>query len=249
MSKNRIIKLAVFNLGLCLVNILLFSNAFLRLDISGKNAITTALGIMVIVMSVILFGYVNYRLLNPPPTPPLPPLTSAQLSTLDDCAGALERYIERPADTFDADLRTVVDQITRLKKKKRTIRDMLLERFSDTELSYGKFDAAVSGVENIMLLNVRSLLHRVNAFDEDEYERALRKGMENSRLAETRRAILREYTSYVSRAADDNEEILLRLDKLILEITKLGDISDGVVEDLPAMREIDALIGDTKWYK
>ena len=249
MAKDRLIKMVAFNVALSLANVMLFSRAFLGIDFSAQNALETALGAMAIVMSVSLFGYVNYRLLLPPPKPALPLLTDDRLSTLDGCADALALYVKNNVDTFAADLKTAIRQIERMKKKKQTIHDILLERFSDTEMSYAKFEGAVAGVENIMLLNTKSLLHRVMAFDEEEYEDALGSGAGGGRLAEKRRAILREYTSFVSRSVEDNEEILLRLDELILEVSKLGDLHDGAVDNLPAMREIDALIGDTKWYK
>ena len=249
MSKNKIIKMLLFNAGLCLANILLFSKAFLHIDILGGSAIAAATGVMAIVMSVALFGYVNYRLLVPPTKPPHLPLAQARLVSLDGCSEALAEYIKSNVDTFAAALKTVIGQISRMKKKRQTIKNILLERFSDTEMSYGKFEAAISEVEHIMLLNVKSLLNRVWAFDEEEYENALRGKDSNSRLTETRRAILNDYTSFVSRSVDDNEEILLRLDKLILEISKLNDLHGGAIDELPAMREIDALIGDTKWYK
>ena len=280
MPKDRLIKLVAFNAGLCLAYILLFSRAFLGISFSAQNALATAFGAMAIVTGVGLFGFVNYRLLIAPPPPgrpaALPPaqalslLTGERLSTLDGCAEALSLYIEGNVDTFAADLRTAIKQIERMKRKKDTIRGILLERFSDTEMSFAKFEGAIAGVENIMLRNVQALLHRVTAFDEEEYEDALRAGAGSAagasgaggagsaagaggagggRLAEARQAIMREYTSFVSRSVEDNEEILLRLDKLILEVSKLGDLHEGVVEDLPAMRDIDALIGDTKWYK
>ena len=249
MSKDRLIKLAVFNLGLWLAYILLFSRAFFGLTLSAQNPLSTAFGVMSIVMGVVLFGYVNRRLLLPPPKPAPPLLTDDSLSTLDACAQALSQYIKGNPETFAADLRAAIGQIERMKKKKQTIRAILLDRFTDTEMSYKKFEGAVDSVENIMLLNVKALLRRVSAFDEGEYEDALKRGGASAKLAESRRAILGEYTSFVSRSVEDNEEILIRLDKLILEMAKLGDLHGGAVEDMPAMREIDALIGDTKWYK
>ena len=46
-----------------------------------------------------------------------------------------------------------------------------------------------------------------------------------------------------------NEDILLKLDGLILEISKLDDIDSGTLEELPAIQEINSLIEHTKYYK
>ena len=248
-GKGKGKKLLAFNAALCLANVLLFSKAFIGLDLSGGNAFGTAFGIMAIVMSIVLFVLVNHRIIFPPPPQPPPTIDDMSIDDLDVCARALEYYIDNNSDFFSAYLRTTIGQIKRMGKRKATIRGILLERFSETELSFAKFQGAVDGVESIMLRNTRNLLKRINAFDEEEYEDTLKTDSAAGRLNDTRRAILREYTSFVSQVVEDNEEILLRLDRLILEVSKLSDIHGGDVDTLPAMREIDELISDTKWYK
>ncbi|MCL2747279.1 MAG: hypothetical protein FWE59_01305 [Oscillospiraceae bacterium] len=249
MSGRRWIKLILFNAGLCLANILLFSNAFWHLDITGANPLSTSFGIMSIVMSAVLFFFVNYKLLLPPPPPPPPALDARRIETLADCAEALDRFAFGNPSIFTDALQTAARQIKRMEKKKATVHSILLERFTDTEMSYVKFESTVCGLEGVMQRNITSLLKRINAFDENEYEDIARINESHSRLHEARRSILRDYSSFVTRCVEDNEEILLRLDKLILEISKLSDIHDGDIESMPAMQEIDALINDTKWYK
>ena len=46
-----------------------------------------------------------------------------------------------------------------------------------------------------------------------------------------------------------NEEIMLKLDKLLLEISLLGSTDYRDVEEMPCMKEIDMLIKQTKLYK
>ncbi|MCL2671716.1 MAG: hypothetical protein FWF10_06740 [Clostridiales bacterium] len=249
MKKDRIIKLAVLNGAIMLTNILVFSNAFFKLKI-GSGAFATAFGVMVIAMSGLVFFYGNIKILTAkaPPQPPM--LKDKEILSLENCAAAVEHYLNNNAQTYAAHLKSVLAQIDRMKKKKRTIREMLLERFSETELSFEKFSTAVEQMERIMILNIRSLLNRINAFDEEEYEQMLESAHSHSeKLLETRRNIYNEYKAFVEKAAGNNEEILLKLDKLILEISKLNDLSVAEIEDMDAMVEIDTLIRDAKWYR
>ena len=60
MSKKQIIKLLCLNLGIALLNVILFSAGFVGLNFSG-DALTTALGVTVIVMSIVTFFYGNCK--------------------------------------------------------------------------------------------------------------------------------------------------------------------------------------------
>ena len=53
-QKKQIIKLLCLNLGIALLNVILFSAGFVGLNFSG-DALTTALGVTVIVMSIVTF--------------------------------------------------------------------------------------------------------------------------------------------------------------------------------------------------
>lgn len=55
--------------------------------------------------------------------------------------------------------------------------------------------------------------------------------------------------SFVKTALHINEEILLKLDKLLLEISRLDSWEIGDIGQMPGMQEIDALIKQTQFYK
>ena len=50
-------------------------------------------------------------------------------------------------------------------------------------------------------------------------------------------------------ATEDNEQILLKLDKLLLEISDLNSVESGQLEQMAGMIEIDNLIKQAKYYK
>ena len=119
-------------------------------------------------------------------------------------------------------------------------------------MSYAKFDGTILDIENVFFINIKSVLNKLNAFDEDEYKR-IRKNYEQKKLApvflEAKMNIYNEYISFVKKATEDNEQILLKLDKLLLEISRFNSLEDGELENMNAMEEIDELIIETKLYK
>jgi hypothetical protein len=53
----------------------------------------------------------------------------------------------------------------------------------------------------------------------------------------------------VERATRDNEEILLKIDKMLLEISRYKSLEDGDVGNMPAIKEMDELIKNANLYK
>lgn len=257
MQGKQLKNIILFNAALSLINIILFAKPFLNLDLSGKNAVSTAFGVMVIVMTVIVFFYGNYRLLQPKKQPALPQLKEKDIQTLDECAAGVLFYINNNVKTYADNLNDVLQQISRMQRKEAALQLTLKERFDESELSYHKFQGAVDSMEEIMILNIKSLLNRINAFDEEEYEELMvKQRMKGTNISDSDRKILvsrqsiyEEYMAFVERSVANNEELLIRLDKLMLEISKLSEIAANDVEEMDAMKEIDKLINDTKWYK
>src|SRR5690606_13168428 len=88
-------------------------------------------------------------------------------STKEDYVEALNEH--RGLETFERNIDLLLDQIERLQKKNKTIRDILLQIFNASEISYQKFDAVIAEVENIFFKNIRSIINKLNAFDEEDY--------------------------------------------------------------------------------
>lgn len=248
LMKGTVTKLILFNGALVVVNVALFSKAFLGFSILGGSPLETAAGITAIVMSAILFFYVNLQVVNAPAKKIDPKALLDKLGSLESCHEALGTIGD--IGTFTIKIGEIREQIENMQRKKALIRDILLQKFNDTEMSYQKFKAIVDSTENVMIINIRSIINRIYAFDEVEYT-ALIKGksrLSNS-IAGQKLAIFQEYIDYVGRAVEDNDEILLRLDKLLFEISKFNSIDEGELESMQALQELDTLITDTKWYR
>jgi parvulin-like peptidyl-prolyl isomerase len=169
----------------------------------------------------------------------------------------VEEYIEalnmhRGIKTFEVTVDLLIDQIERLQKKNKTIRDVILQIFSAREISYQKFDAVIAEVEKIFFMNIRSILNKLNAFDEEDYNFIREKyeaGAFSQQFMEEKFEVYDDYIAFVKAATEDNEQILLKLDKLLLEISGLNSVESGQLEHMAGMIEIDNLIKQAKYYK
>jgi hypothetical protein len=101
-------------------------------------------------------------------------------------------------------------------------------------------------------MNIRSILNKLDAFDEGDYNFIRKKhdaGAFSQQFMEEKFKVYNEYITFVKAATEDNEQILLKLDKLLLEISDLNCIEDGQLEQMAGMIEIDNLIKQAKYYK
>jgi hypothetical protein len=240
----KCIKLVVLITGVVLLNIVVFSQGLLGLDIGG-SALETAFGVTLLLVSVLVLLYWSYVLLFKPEVS----LSVKQIKTHEDYLEALTRY--KRIKALGGDIALALEQLDRMKKKKEILLAVLNQRFDPTELSYKKFASVVQEVEKLFYLNVRNVLNRLNIFDESEFESVMsQKSTQFSQeLLQEKRDMYNEYLSFVKSSIGTNEEILLKLDKLLLEVSRLDDLELGDIENMPCMQEIDSLIKQTKLYK
>ena len=245
MSPKKIIQLIITNLLIILANIAVFSKAFLGFSLLEGSAITMSIGWFTLLGSLASFTYFNKRLLTPNATYTL---ISQNVNSLDDCVGVFEEAMQN-GDVFDKNILKNLSQIKRFKKKQKTIKEILLQKFSPEELTYQKFNNVLNEVENIMYLNMRSILNKIAAFDVEEYEALQKKGFPKNEVSEEKMQIYNEYLDFVKNATAINEEILLKLDKMLFEVSRYNSLESGEVKELPALAEMDELIRNANLYK
>jgi hypothetical protein len=244
LTGTKLIKLLGIILGVVVVNILVLSPGFIGVEIGG-SALTTAFGVTFVFASALVLLYGSYILLFKPPVV----LPVKQIKTHEDYVEALAHY--RRVKVLEDDITLALEQLDRMRKKKITLLNVLDERFDTTELSYKKFASVTQEVEKLFYLNVRSILNRLHVFDESEFKSVMsHKPTPISReLLQEKTNVYNEYLSFVTSSLGTNEEILLKLDKLLLEISRLDSFEPGDIENMSCMKEIDSLIKQTKYYK
>jgi hypothetical protein len=244
LSGLKISKLLGLILGLSILNVVVLSPGLLGVTIGG-SALETAFGVTLLVISLVVVLYGSYSLLLKAPlaTP------TKQIKTHEDYLEALAFY--RPIKVLESDITLAMEQLTRLKKKVETLVKVLGERFDPSELSYKKFHSVVFEVEKLFYLNIRGVLNRLDVFDEAEFAALTsRKAKSFSpTLLREKTEVYQDYLAYVKSVVEGNEEILLKLDKLLLEISRLDSVDVDEIENMSAMQEIDSLIHQTKYYR
>lgn len=246
MDRKKIIKLAALNLGIATANIVIFSPGLLGLEMGGDSSLATAFGSMIIFLSLTGLIWGNYKLLSGQGKV----IQTTEIKTTEDYIEALNTH--RGKKTFEQTIALMLDQIGRITRKNKTIRDILLQIFTASEITYKKFDGVIAEVEKVFYLNIRSVLNKLNAFDEDDYNFIRKKheaGTFSRQFLEDKFKVYNEYIDFIKAAAENNEQILLKLDKLLLEISGLNSIESEQLEQMDGMIEIDNLIKQAKYYK
>jgi hypothetical protein len=221
------------------------SPGFLGVQIIGGSALSTAFGITLLVASAILLIYGCYVwLFKQPVVRPV-----KEIATHEDYVEALNQY--KHVRSLEEDINLALEQLDRMKKKRTTLLNVLNQRFDASELSYKKFSSVTYEVEKLFYLNVKSILNRISVFDESEFLSVMsQKPTKFSReILQEKTNVYNEYLSFMKSSLSTNEEILLKLDKLLLEISRLDSFEPGDIDNMPCMQEIDSLIKQTKYYK
>lgn len=246
MNVRKIIKVAGLNLGIAVINTILFSPGFIGVSIGGESVLKTAFGATEIFMSVVIFIFGNYKLFSDKKEI----IKANEINNLDECKEALKQNCRKIV--FEDDVSVVLEQIEGFRKKEKTINDILLQKFDLNEMSYSKFNGAIKDVEKVFCMNIKSIINKINAFDEEDYKRISKDNVHkkfSKEFINTKMGIYGEFISFVKNAMEDNEQIILKLDKLLLEISKFNSLEDGELENMTAIKEIEELTGKTQLYK
>ncbi|WP_245648201.1 hypothetical protein [Paenibacillus borealis] len=232
--------------GVVILNISILSPGLLGVAIGGSSTLETATGITLLVVSLLIVLYGSYTLLfKRAQVHTVPPL-----ETRDDYIAELNRYLG--VRVLKEDVGLAIDQMMRMDKKKLTLLNVLAGRFEREELSFRKFHTVIQEVEKLLYLNIRSILSKLSVFDAAEFSQftgTINSGRFPGTFIQKKNALFNEYFSHIKGGLAANEEILLKLDQLLLEISRLGSTDYDTALEMPCMQELTALIGQTKLYQ
>ncbi|MGN7456849.1 hypothetical protein ACTHPH_18740 [Paenibacillus pasadenensis] len=241
MAATKLARAFALTLGVAAANVAVFSPGLMNVRFGG-SAFSSALGAAVLAASGLALLYGAYALLQRPPAPAAP----AKLETVEHYAAALGAF--RRVRTVAAELELALEQLDRMEKRKQSLHRLLAQRFEPEELSYRKFSGVILEVEELFRRNLRAVLSRLALYEQTEAElksgsRSLSRDLQQRRLE-----LIREQHEFLKATLGHNEEILLKLNQLLLELTRLDQQHPGTIDELPGMQELDALIRSTKYY-
>lgn len=246
MNGSKIMKLVLLVAGVAALNIVMLSPGLLGVEIGAGNALQTAFGVTVLFMSLLILLYGSYALLFKRPAP----APVREMKSREDYIAALHQY--RNVKVLKNDIALALEQLDRIEKKKLTVFDVLRQRFDETELSYRKFHSVIIEVEKLFYLNITGILNKLGVFTASDFSSMAnpkRSTQRSTKVMQQKTELYEEYLAYVAGYLDGNEEILLKLDQLLLEISLLGSIDHKEIDEMPCIKEIDLLIKQTKLYK
>ncbi|MDD4652654.1 MAG: hypothetical protein PHQ34_10535 [Methanothrix sp.] len=222
-DRKKQIKILGLNLGIAAADIIT-----LKLLIGG-GALATSFGVTIIFLSAVGVTYGNYRLFAEPEEL-IPPDVYYK-----------EKLIEHLGiKTFEENTKMAIDQIERLQKKNNTIRNILPQIFGDSKITIKKFTAAIDEVNNSFFKNIQNIIYKLDIFDEDDYK--LRRDHHEARTGSQQLSEenYNEYVTSIEAAIEENEQILLMLEKFVLRIIDLKSSDSGKRKQTTEM--IDELI-------
>ncbi len=238
-DRKKQIKILGLNLSIAAADIIVFSPGLLGVDLFGAGALETAFGSTIIFLSAVGVIYGNYRLLAEPEKSI--PIEEYYTKALTE---------QRGHKTFEETIDLAIDQIARLEKKNKNIRNILPQTFGDSEITCNKFAAANAEVKNAFFMNIQIILNKLDTFDEADYDFIREKNEAKTvsqSIKEDKLAVYNKYVTSIKAAAEDNEKILIMLDKLQLGISELRCPDASQRTEMTEM--IDDLIEQLKYYK
>jgi hypothetical protein len=242
-------RLALVNASAIILLILAYNfKNFLQIFISSNNII---IAILCVIFAIILFTYfyLSYQILfKKIPTTRIP-FDGKKIESIPKYIQLLTDYLNDNTYTFKRDLLGIIKSCEKFITKRGLVFSTLESHFNKNELSFIKFTNVINGVENSFAVTVNNILLRLNAFDEGEYEDIFRKKKTTDKNHEKRQKIFDEYVDFLKTSSEFLDEILIKMDQLQLEISKLSDLDYHDIENNELIKEIDTLVKTMKLYK
>lgn len=244
-------KFLFLNIGILVLNIVVFG--VLKVSI-GANVFSTIIGTLVILASVFAFIGGNISIITHKDK------LNIQKSYKNNDMG-IEKDIlvsieetNRKTRVFRTEMNKTTQQLERLNARNNALNAILLQHFKPGEITYMKFKGVIDSVNGVFRDNVQKILERVNMFDENDYISLVYKMKKSSKEAKAQNNIDKmkiylEHMNYVKTLVEDDEVIIMKMDKLMLELSKLSELNADNIENVSAIQDINELIGQTKYYK
>ena len=172
-------------------------------------------------------------------------------TSLNSCRSSIESYLRKNKSTpfFREKLTSISERLNTFGLRCDNIKDVIIKRFGSTGLSYVKFAAPVNEMKKYLVNLVNNFISKLRVFNEAEYSLRIGEFIESNRMKDAAdyRKVEQIYKDYAEKTLVAFDDAILKLDKLSLEISKLGDAD--VDKAMNIMRDLDSAIKDIKLYE
>lgn len=238
---KKTLQLIGLNAGIAVVNIAAFSDLFIGLDLSKDigGTLERAFGYTLIIMSILVFLVGNYKILSQQShnTAEQYDYVLEDIDTIPECIEALETCKKT---IFVNDVSTAMDQVQRLERKRKSLREILFQKCQAQQGELLGFQQVIDDSEKLFIENVKRMLSRMSIFDQQEYEALKNRGHMNisQEAYGAKQRMFQEHFAYIKQQIEKNEAILLEFDRLLTEISKIGDEDMADEETMESIRDV-----------
>ncbi len=164
-------------------------------------------------------------------------------SLIDSLDSTLSTIKKTPSKVFSKEMDILYKQGLRLQHKTEQLDSALTTYFGASRLSYAKFASSINGGLDAFKANTSAILACIDDFDLLGYENLFKRHLEYTKSMES----YQKSFVFIKKALQNNEEILMRFDRLLEEVNTLSHpIQD--CETSQALQELNTLIDQTKQY-
>jgi hypothetical protein len=179
----------------------------------------------------------------------IPLFTGKKILPIEEYIALLYHYVKNHGSLLRKNLTATIKHSKKFITKKQVITSNLLMHFEPDELSFQKFSTAIENINHLLAHNLNSLVIRLNSFNEDDYFEVVKQTPSQDKYYQQRLKINEEYINFVTESVDFTDSILLKMDSLQLETSKLKSLNADDIENLDVIQDINRLIEETKFYK
>ena len=236
--KYTLIQKILINITLILLNAVVFSGSFAGINIFSGGAADILVGIIVVLFTISVFIKVNgIGFIGKYGVKYSRAGNSGEPATLEQCEAELKSFYNySETGHFDDNLSAIIEQIGKFKSKRNHVKGALSELFEDTEITYSKFNASIENVEAIVIRDIIALLKKIKILGENV-------------LNERKGALYDELVDHMSKTVVNHNDILLKMDKLLIELSVFSAQSAEERNQNSAASELLELIDSVKWYR
>jgi len=222
---KRSLKRILINLSLILINIAVFSGAFIGVNIFSGNPVELIAGLTVFLLTVIVFVITNYAgFLGKFGIKYNKKESDREIITLKQCEAALYAFLnKKESGQFEDSLNKVIAQVAKFESKRALVSEALSKSFEKTEITYIKFNTTINEIEAVIIGNIKNLINRLNMFG--------------------------DFAGHINKTISNCDDINSKMDKLLYELSLYNAQNDEKIDQESALRELQGLIDSVKWYK
>lgn len=225
----------LLNVGIALVDIF-FLKDFFGWKSKDAEPWEMAFAITLIVMSVLVFLIGNYTILvdKKAKAETKYGYLLDEIDTIPECIEALGTCKKT---AFYQHIATAKEQAGRLERKLKALREVLFQKCQAEQGDMLGFQDVIDDSEKLIIENIKRILTRISIFDQTEYDQLQNSGI-RGQAYEAKQQMFAEHFAYVKQQIEKNEEILLDLDRLLTEISKMGDQEAVDAENMENIRSV-----------